>query len=148
LSADVKVYQTLVSIKESLQGLKPGMSAEVTLYTDDARDNCLAVPVQAILGSVDMGNKRRLYVMTEEGPEARECVIGLSNDKMAEVISGVTEGEQVVVNPRVLLSEKEKAQFGDSGPYRYRSGEEGKGGKGGKGAKGGKGGKGEWPKKS
>src|SRR5262249_8359163 len=31
LSADVKVYQTLVAIKESVPGLKPGMSAEVTI---------------------------------------------------------------------------------------------------------------------
>ena len=34
LSADVKVYQTMISIDESLDGLKPGMSAEVTIFTD------------------------------------------------------------------------------------------------------------------
>jgi HlyD family secretion protein len=145
-SADVKVYQCLVSIKESVPGLKPGMSAEVTILTDSSRDNCLAVPVQSILGTVDMGDKRRVYVQTPEGPEPREVVIGLSNDKMAEVVSGLQEGETIIVNPRVLLSEKEKARFGDS-PYRASGGngnggwegkEKGKGkGKGGKGGKGG-----------
>jgi len=121
LSADVKVYQTLVTINEAVPGLKPGMSAEVTIYTDDASENCLTVPVPAILGSVDMGNKRRVYVLTDNGPEPREVVVGLSNDKMAEIVSGLNEGDLVIVNPRVLLTDKEKAQFGDSGPYRYRS---------------------------
>jgi HlyD family secretion protein len=137
LSADVKVYQTLVTINEAVPGLKPGMSAEVTIYTDDASENCLTVPVPAILGSVDMGNKRRVYVLTDNGPEPREVVVGLSNDKMAEIVSGLNEGDLVIVNPRVLLTDKEKAQFGDSGPYRYRSPDNGPGkGKGkGKGNK-------------
>ena len=46
---DVKVYPTLVEIKDSVSELKPGMSAEVTIFTDSARDHCLTVPVQAIL---------------------------------------------------------------------------------------------------
>lgn len=147
LSSDVKVYQTLVSIKESVPGLKPGMSAEVTIFTDSARDNCLTIPVQAILGSVDMGNKRRVYVLDGETAVPREVVIGLSNDRMAEVVEGLQEGEVVVVNPRVLLTEKEKAEFGDFTPYRSGGpggGSEDKGkGKGKAGEKG----KGGWPGK-
>lgn len=136
LSADVKVYQALVAVNESLPDLKPGMSAEVTILTDSARDNCLTIPVQAILGSADMGNKRRVYVQTPEGPEPREAVIGISNDRMAEVVSGIEEGEQVVVNPRLLLNEKEKAQFGDATPYRAAPVEKGGKGEKGKGDKG------------
>lgn len=144
-SADVKVYQTLVSIKESVPGLKPGMSAEVTILTDSSRDNCLAIPVQSILGSVDMGDKRRVYVQTPEGPEPREVVIGLSNDKMAEVVSGLQEGETIIVNPRALLSDKEKAQFGESS-YRASGGNGGGWGEGKEKGKGkGKGGKGGPP---
>lgn len=143
MSADIKNYQTMVSIDESLEGLKPGMSAEVTIFTDGARENCLVVPVQAILGSVDMGDKRVVFVQTAGGVvERREVTVGLSNDKMAEIVSGLEENETVVVNPRVLLNEKERAALGDSGPYRYNGGgAEGKGkgkGKEGKG-KGGKG---------
>jgi multidrug resistance efflux pump len=139
-SSDVKVYQTMVAVKDSVPGLKPGMSAEVVMFTDSARDHCLTVPVQAILGSVDMGNKRRVYVQTPSGAEAREVTIGLSNDKMAEVESGLEEGDLVVVNPRVLLSEKEKAQFSsDSGKGKGKDGKD-KDGKG-------KDGKGAWPGK-
>ena len=126
MSADVKVYQTIVSIKETIPDLKPGMSAEVVLFTDSAKESCLTVPVQAILGSMDMGNMRRVYVMTATGPEPRDVVVGLSNDKMAEIESGLDAGDQVIVNARVLLTDKEKAQYGD-GSFRYRSEEKDKG---------------------
>ncbi|MFN6051620.1 MAG: hypothetical protein ACK47R_12380, partial [Planctomycetia bacterium] len=55
LTSDIKVYRTLVSIDESLPGLKPGMSASVTIFTDTKVDDALAVPVQAVLGSSQTG---------------------------------------------------------------------------------------------
>jgi multidrug efflux pump subunit AcrA (membrane-fusion protein) len=112
LSADVKVYQTYVSIDEPLPGLKPDMSAEVTIFTDSQRSHVLTMPMQAVVGSVEMGNKRKCYVLTPNGPQEREVELGLSNDKMVEVLSGLNEGDEVVVNPRALMSEKERAAAG------------------------------------
>lgn len=132
MSADVKVYQAMVSIGEALPGLKPGMTAEVTIYTDSQRENVLVIPIQSIVGSVDMGKKRRVYVYTPDGPQPREVVIGLSNDKMAEVEQGLVEGEEVIVNPRALLSEAEKAALGDTAPARGNGKMKDKGGPGAK----------------
>jgi multidrug resistance efflux pump len=153
LSADVKVYQTMVAIDHSVPGLKPGMSAEVTIFTDSHRDNCLLVPLQAIVGSVDMGMVRKCYVKTSRGPEEREIIVGLSNDKEAEIVSGLQEGDEVVLNPRVLLSDREKAQLAEAANKAKGKGKgkdgpkgEGKGGKGGPGGpRGGKGGPGGAP---
>jgi multidrug efflux pump subunit AcrA (membrane-fusion protein) len=131
LSADVKVYQTVVEIDESIPGLKPGMSAEVTIFTDSHRENALIVPLQAILGGVELGNVRKCFVKTSRGPVERDIKIGLSNAKEAEVLDGLKEGEEVVLNPRVLLSDKDKARLGE-GPKL-------KGGKGGPGEGKGKG---------
>ncbi len=145
LSADVKVYQTMIAIDESLEGLKPGMSAEVTIFTDAHREHVLAVPLQALFGTPDMGNKRKLFVVTPNGPEARDVTVGLSNDTMAEIKGGLVEGDEVVLNPRVLLSEKERAQYGVQNGGNGKGGYPGAGGEGkgerGKGEKGkGKGG--------
>ncbi|MFQ3649047.1 MAG: hypothetical protein SNJ75_01845 [Gemmataceae bacterium] len=138
MSADVKVYQALVTIKDEMPNLKPGMTAEVTIFTDSLRENVLTVPLQAILGSVDMGNKRRVYVLTPNGPEVREVVVGLSNDRMAVIESGLAEGEEVIVNPRVLLSDADKAALGEfGGRGGERSGLKGKLGPGGDKGKGG-----------
>jgi multidrug efflux pump subunit AcrA (membrane-fusion protein) len=140
-SADVKVYQTIVSIDEPAQGLKPGMSAEVTILTERELDHILTVPVQAIVGSVEMGKKRKCFVTTPAGIEEREVEVGLSNEKMAEIKTGLAEGELVVLNPRTLLSERVKDSRSQAGAEKGEKGE--KGGKGGPGeGKGGRRGKG------
>jgi HlyD family secretion protein len=64
-SSDVKLYQTMISIDEPGRGLKPGMSAEVTIFTDNQLEDILAIPVQAILGAAEMGPYRRCYVLPD-----------------------------------------------------------------------------------
>lgn len=108
LSADVKVYQTTVAIDEKSEGLKPGMSAEVTITVGATLEDVLAIPVQAVIGSVELGKKRECFVLTPHGPEKREIELGHSNDRMAEVRSGLVEGDAVVMNPRVLVGDKAK----------------------------------------
>lgn len=138
-SSDVQVYEAHVEIDGIVPGLKPDMTAEVTIFTDNQRDSALTIPVQAILGSVDMGDVRRVYVQTSNGPEAREVTIGLSNDRMAEVVSGLKEGDQVIVNPQLVLSAEERAKYGPTpssskgkgGPSKGKGGPgQGKGGQG------------------
>jgi multidrug efflux pump subunit AcrA (membrane-fusion protein) len=112
MSSDVKVYQTLVAVDEPMDGLKPGMSAEVTLFTDAKVDDVLTVPVQAILPAPPDGSgKPRAFVRLPDGStEGRDVVTGLSNEKMVEIKSGVEHGEEVVLNPRSLLTDKERAR--------------------------------------
>jgi multidrug efflux pump subunit AcrA (membrane-fusion protein) len=106
LSADVKVYQTMVAIDDVVDGLKPGMSAEVTIQIEDQLDHVLTVPLQAVIGSVELGKERKCFVVNAAGrPEERSIVVGLSNDQMAEVKSGLEEGEEVVLNPKALLDD-------------------------------------------
>ncbi len=116
LSSDVKVYQTMVSLDDAIPDLRPGMSAEVTISTDIKRDYALTIPLQAILGG--MGPKRKCYVMTERGPELRNIVLATSdkeeieiicNEKVAEVVEGLNEGDRVVLNPRTLVNEASKS---------------------------------------
>src|SRR5262249_18784450 len=44
-AADVKVYATKVVIDEEVDGLKPGMNAEVTITIADALEDVLTVPI-------------------------------------------------------------------------------------------------------
>src|SRR5205823_3286030 len=66
-SADVKVYQTMVAIDETIEGMKPGMSAEVTMLIDTSDKPTLVVPTEAIIGSVATGNKRQCFILTADG---------------------------------------------------------------------------------
>jgi multidrug efflux pump subunit AcrA (membrane-fusion protein) len=107
LSADVKVYQTMIAVDEPMIGLKPGMSAEVTIIIDDEKTPVLTVPVQAIVGTVELGKSRKVFVLNAAGEaEGRMVTVGLANEKIAEIKSGLEEGDQVVLNPRVLMGEQ------------------------------------------
>lgn len=132
-ASDVKVYQTYVSIDEYLDGLKPGMDAEVTIEVESQPEPVLALPLQALLGSVDMGAKRKCFVVTEDGPQMRDITLGMSNETMVEVKEGLEEGDEVVLNPAVLLTEKQRMEYGVQAP---RSDQDAKGGPGGKGGRG------------
>ena len=110
MTSDVKVYATIVSIDDAIPNLKPGMSAEVTIHVDNTLENILTVPVQAVIGGAESGRTRKVYVMTPGGPDEREIQIGLSNEKMAEVRSGLQAGDQVVVNPKAITGNTAKTR--------------------------------------
>jgi multidrug efflux pump subunit AcrA (membrane-fusion protein) len=110
MSADVKMYVTMVQLDEVPEGLKPGMSAEVTILVDKTIDDVLIIPVQAIMGTTAMGKKRYCWVKTPTGYEEREIEVGASNEKEAEIKSGLKEGEQVVLNYKLLEDERIKSK--------------------------------------
>jgi hypothetical protein len=124
LTADVKVYQTTITInavtkkdprnKGKLKGLKPGMSAEVTILLDRVEHPVLTVPLQAVLDPEDTDKPYTVYVKTPDGVERRPVVLGLNNDKVVEVKDGLEEGDEVVMNPSKLLKGKDSGKEGPS----------------------------------
>src|SRR5262249_38024421 len=106
LSADVKLYQTMVAIDDSVEdlNLKPGMSSEVTIFADESTGDVLVIPIQSVVGNIKMGQKRKCFVIDADGqPQERDIVVGMNNDKVVEVSDGLKEGEKIVINPIPLL---------------------------------------------
>jgi HlyD family secretion protein len=103
-SSGMKVYPVQVALEESLEGPRPGMTADVRLTTGKSLDNVLVIPVQAIFGPTETG-QRLCVVRTDGRLEQREIVAGESNGTRTEVRSGLKEGEDVVLNPRALYVE-------------------------------------------
>jgi hypothetical protein len=106
MSSDVKVYTTRVTIDKGLSGLRPGMSAQVTILVEQI-DDALAAPIQAIL---EFRGKDHVFVLTPNGPVRREVKVGTSNDKLIEIKEGLKSGEKVALNPTLLLTEQERRE--------------------------------------
>jgi hypothetical protein len=123
-AADVKVYKTLVKIDEPLPGLKPGMSAEVTITAEESTTPTLVVPIQSVAGTISMGAHRKVFVINAAGfPEERSVVVGKSNDRLVEIREGLQEGDQVVLDVRTQIKEdsdlkaaKPRGKGGDGAP--------------------------------
>src|SRR5205807_37121 len=107
-----KVYQAYVEIDDPVEALKlkPGLSAVSTIFTDTKAEKVLAVPVQAVVSPQEKGARPRVYVMTPHGPEPRDVELGMTDEKYVEIKrnSNLQPGDDVVLNPRVLLSDKER----------------------------------------
>jgi multidrug efflux pump subunit AcrA (membrane-fusion protein) len=101
-AADVKVYPAIVALDEPAEGLKPGMSAEVTIIVDESR-GVLRLPLQAML--LD-GNEKVCYVKTGNEIQERRLVTGLADQAWVEIRKGLQEGDLVLLNPRALLEHK------------------------------------------
>jgi hypothetical protein len=94
-------------------GLRPGMSAQTEILVTEL-DNVLSVPIQAVL---PYANKYHIAVKTPAGQyDRRPVTLGINNDRLIEVKSGLKTGDIVALNPIALMSEEEKREaFGSSG---------------------------------
>jgi Cu(I)/Ag(I) efflux system membrane fusion protein/cobalt-zinc-cadmium efflux system membrane fusion protein len=88
--------------------LKPGMFATVYIQ-HRRRDDALAVPTEAI---IDSGRRKIVFVSIGDGRfEPREIATGLTGDHhVTEVLSGLEEGDLVVVSGQFLLDSESQLQ--------------------------------------
>jgi len=104
---DTRTMHTEVDVPNPDRVLVPGMYAEAML-TLEGRDNVLAVPLEAVN---HVGDQTSVYVVSPAGKvEVRVVTLGLQTSTDAEVVSGVAEGESVIVSDRSGLSPSEKVR--------------------------------------
>jgi hypothetical protein len=98
-SPDVKVYEAVVSIEQSTEGLKPDMSARAEILCKVIKDQLL-IPVT---GARVLRGRTAALVNTSGGIEVRPLEVGETNDKFIIVKSGLSEGDEVLLyEPKVM----------------------------------------------
>jgi RND family efflux transporter MFP subunit len=90
----VVYYEIKIAFEEDLpKGIKPTMTADVVIQTDK-RENVLAVPREAIK---KVKEKNLVEVLVDDLIQEREVEIGLRGDTLVEIVSGLEEGEKVII---------------------------------------------------
>lgn len=103
--ADTRTMHTEVDVPNPHRLLVPGLYAEAELGLDQ-KSNVPAVPVQALNHE---GNKTTVFVVgVDDHLQQREVQLGLQTSSHAEIISGLSEGDQVVVSDRNGLKPGQK----------------------------------------
>lgn len=87
----VEVEVKLIDEKD-LQGLLPGYSADIEVLLS-SKDNVLRVPTEAVLE-----NNQVLIIMGDGLLELRQFEAGLANWNTIEVLSGLSEGDKIVIS--------------------------------------------------
>jgi len=103
--ADTRTMHTEVDVPNPERVMMPGLYAEAEVGLDQ-KDNVPTVPLQAVS---HQGNKTTVFVVNRDGEvEDRTVELGLQTTTDAEVLSGLSEGEQVVVSDRSGLKPGQK----------------------------------------
>ena len=94
---DTRTMHTEVDVPNPNKVLVPGLYAEATI-TLEQKAGVLAVPLQAV---EHQGDQTTVYVVSQSGKiEVRPVTLGIQTADDAEVISGLQEGDLVVVGER------------------------------------------------
>jgi RND family efflux transporter MFP subunit len=97
VSQDTRTMHTEVDVPNPQRVLMPGLYADADVDLEH-REDIPSVPLQAINHE---GDKSTVFVVNPEGVvEDRPITLGIQTATDAEVVSGLNEGEQVIVSDR------------------------------------------------
>ena len=98
IQENVVNYDVVIDINSPFKNLlRPDMTASVTIYQEE-RKGVLMVPRQAIIRE---GGHKYVLVQSSNGPPQKKAVqTGISSGNTIEIISGINEGDTVVIKNR------------------------------------------------
>lgn len=102
--SDLGVEQKRVRIEiemSSLLNLKPGYDLDLKIILKE-KDNTLLIPENAVF---DMDNKKYVFVNEENIAILKEIKTGLESERNIEVLSGLKEGDLVILSPDSTVEE-------------------------------------------
>lgn len=100
INPEDKTCMVIIDVANPEEKIKPGMHAEVEIAAEIYEDRLL-VPQEAIL--VRAG-KKLVFVVDEGLAKWRYIEVGLENEDYAEVVEGIEEGEQVIIEGHFTLA--------------------------------------------
>jgi hypothetical protein len=95
VNPDLKIYPADIDLEDSDNSLRTGMSCKAEIIVAQYED-AVYVPVQAVLR---VGGKPTVFVVKDGSIEERQVEVGLDDNNVIRIISGLTEGEVVWMTP-------------------------------------------------
>lgn len=90
-----------IDILQNPENLKIDFDVDVDILLGEVK-NVLKIPIEAV--KADKSGKSFVYVIKNEVLTEKKVVLGLQSDMEAEIKSGLSEGEKVVLNPTANLT--------------------------------------------
>lgn len=118
-TSNVVTYEVVISAENPLMKLKPGLTANVTIYTLECRD-VLAVSTKALrftpnatlLGEgyiiKDTESREKLWTLEGNVLTAHAVTTGMSNGALTQITSGIENGTEVISEANIANSQETK----------------------------------------
>ena len=136
-SNNVVTYEVVISAPNADLKLKPGLTANVTIYTAE-RKGVLSVPSKALrftpqketvgkMKIVDAANtKNKVWTIEGNSIVAHKVNIGMTDGTNTQIVGGIAEGTKVVTGLNVMGGEEEKPMEAQSESSPFAPGPPGK----------------------
>ena len=130
-SSNVVTYEVVISAPNNDLKLKPGLTANVTIYTME-KNNVLAVPSKALRFTPneallsdgqtieDVKAPAKVWTLKDNVFKAHVVEPGTSNGMMTEIVSGLSEGTEILVDFTLSGGEMEEAGQQAQNPFMPR----------------------------
>lgn len=127
---NVVTYEVVISAPNADLKLKPGLTANVTIYTAE-RKGVLSVPSKALrftpqketvgkMKIVDVANaKNKVWTIEGNSIVAHKVNIGMTDGTNTQIVGGIAEGTKIITGLNVMGGEEEKPMEaqGESSPF-------------------------------
>ena len=118
---NVVTYEVVISAPNQDLKLKPGLTANVTVYTQELADVlCVpnkalrVLPTQQTIGHrklTDANGKTKVWTLSADGREVKAIAVqtGMSDGVNTEIVAGIKEGQQVITEIKEKVMTEEPA---------------------------------------
>lgn len=123
--SNVVTYEVVISASNKDLKLKPGLTANVTIFTME-RNNIVSVPTKALRFTptkemLNPGEKiedcqgaHKVWVHEGKTLKAYAVKTGITNGTRTQIVSGIKEGAEVIVEMKATSADAEQASAGDN----------------------------------
>jgi len=118
---NVVTYEVVISAPNGDLKLKPGLTANVTIFTQE-KENVLCVPTKALRFSptqetvgkkykiTDTNGKNKVWTLDGNNLKAHSVNIGLSDGTHTQILSGISEGKEIITGIKTVAEESEEKE--------------------------------------
>lgn len=121
---NVVTYEVVISAPNADLKLKPGLTANVTIYTAE-KQGVLSVPSKALRFSptpetvdktkiVDSNGKNKVWTLANNTLTAHTVQIGMSDGNNTEILGGISKGTVIVTELKEIMDEKPQEEMEQS----------------------------------
>ncbi len=124
---NVVTYEVVINAPNGSMKLKPGLTANVTIYTAE-RQGVLCVPSKALrftptpetVGDKkieDIQGKNKVWVLEGNTLKARAIQVGMSDGLHTEIVNGIAKGADVITELKVITEEAQDESESERSPF-------------------------------
>jgi HlyD family secretion protein len=118
MNPDLKLYDTEVYIDGGGDSLRAGMSCQVSIQITNLQ-NAVYVPVHTV---IPHQGEPTVFLPSPQKPVPRKVKVGQDNGRMVHIVSGLAEGERVMLAPPIGQSAGKAIQKGKAPSSRSAEG--------------------------